>query len=56
MTALKVVFAQKATSQYFAKNIIDLNETPKLDSVSILAKYEYDLSDIIEKAENASND
>ena len=56
MTAFQVVFAKKQSSQYFTENVVNMNETPKLDAVSILEKYEYDLSDIIAEATEENRD
>lgn len=56
MPTLKVAFAKTQSSQYFSENVINMNETPKLDAVSILEKYEYDLSDIIEESTEETND
>lgn len=51
MAGLKVVFTKKSPSHYFTQNTIDLHEASKLDSVPILAKYEYDLGDTVVKLE-----
>ena len=56
MATLKVTLVKKQSSQYFTENVINMNETPKLDSVSILEKYEYDLSDIIAESTEETND